>query len=108
MMKQSFCVAQQLLTQWHGEGVYKIGVYLDNLCDQEYFQKDLFANPETHHDRLNAIRDAVNERFGVGSMQTARAMQVPSLTDVIAPAWKPDGVRNSVETDTKRKGTGRK
>ena len=57
---------------------------------------------------LNAIRDEVNKRFGRGSMQTARAMQVPSLTDVIAPAWKPDGVRNSVQTETAQKGDGRK
>jgi DNA polymerase-4 len=103
-----FDVAKQLMALWDGKGIYKIGLYLEKLCDQEHFQKDFFETQGTTHDHFNAIRDAVNERFGVGSMQTARAMQVPSLTDVIAPAWKPDGIRNSVKTDTARKGTGRK
>jgi len=105
---QFFDVAKQLMTIWHGEGVYKVGLYLEKLCDQAHFQKDMFAHSETAHDRLNAIRDAINDRFGIGSIRTARAMQVPSLTDVIAPAWKPDGVRNSVVTETARKGHGRK
>jgi DNA polymerase-4 len=103
-----FAVAKQLMGQWKGEGVYKIGLYLEKLCDQAHYQQDFFADPESAHDRLNAIRDTINERFGKGSMHTARAMQVPLLTDVIAPAWKPDGVRNSVKSETANKGSGRK
>lgn len=105
---QFFAAAKQLMTQWNGEGVYKIGLYLEQLCDQVNYQRDFFADPESAHDRLNAIRDAINDRFGKGSMHTARAMQVPLLTDVIAPAWKPDGVRNSVKSETANKGSGRK
>ena len=103
-----FAVAKKIMAQWDGEGVYKIGLHLEHLCDHEHFQQDFFESPNKGHDRLNAIRDEVNKRFGRGSMQTARAMQVPSLTDVIAPAWKPDGVRNSVQTETAQKGDGRK
>lgn len=105
---QFFQVAKHLINQWDGEGVYKIGLYLEHLCDQAHYQKDFFTHPETAHDRLNAIRDTINARFGTGSMKTARAMQVPALTDVIAPAWKPDGVRNSVATETAKKGSERK
>lgn len=60
-------------------------------------QADLFDEVSPHQQQMNALLDAVNERFGSGALLPASLVQAPASVDVIAPAWRPDGCRDSID-----------
>jgi DNA polymerase-4 len=83
---------------WQGEGARQIQVTaLDP--QPESTQLDLFAaNPEQQlHDRmLHQAMDAINDRYGEFTLSPARLLQRSDMPNVIAPAWKPDGHRQTI------------
>ncbi|HYF97831.1 MAG TPA: DNA polymerase IV [Coxiellaceae bacterium] len=60
-------------------------------------QLDLFAEPDKRREELNKIVDAIQKRFGTKSIAHGSCYEPLSTPDVISPAWRPDGVRNSVK-----------
>ncbi len=80
---------------WHGEGVYQVQITaLDpNPCDQ---QLDLFALDMTRQGELNQAVDAINGRYGEFALAPARLLHRSSMPNVIAPAWKPHGHRETI------------
>jgi DNA polymerase-4 len=60
-------------------------------------QGDLFASYDAQQQQLNQVMDDINQRFGNASLQPLSILQHQSTVDVIAPAWRPDGVRNSIK-----------
>ena len=57
-------------------------------------QLDIFSKPDDC--QSDHVMDAVNERFGAYTMVSASLLERTRMNDVIAPAWRPLGVRRSV------------
>ncbi|HEY9151142.1 MAG TPA: DNA polymerase IV [Gammaproteobacteria bacterium] len=79
---------------WRGEGVHQVQV---TALDPQPVprQGDLFAAPVAEPKR-NAVMDDINRRFGEFTLAPARLLGRSSMPNVIAPAWKPHGHRQSV------------
>lgn len=60
-------------------------------------QADLFDCPNAKRDKVNHVRDDINERFGATACMPANLLLKTSSPDVIAPAWQPKGARDSVD-----------
>lgn len=80
---------------WHGEPVRQVQITALNPEPQKQ-QMDLFAHQHEIDAEINAVMDEVNERFGEFTLAPARLLNRSSMPNVIAPAWKPDGVRQTI------------
>ena len=91
-------LTRQLLNEyWDGSGVSQIQITaLDPRPDQG--QLELFAPPASapQHDASNAAMDTVNTRYGEYKLIPARLIQRSDMPNVISPAWKPDGHRQTI------------
>ena len=89
---------QTLELAWQGEGVRQIQVTaLDP--QPESTQLDMFADdPEKQlQDRmLHKAMDSINQRYGEFTLSPARLLKRSDMPNVIAPAWKPDGHRQTI------------
>ncbi len=86
-----------LESEWHGEAVGQVQVTaLDPRPAQR--QLGLFDDNHARHERDAAHHavDSVNARFGKLTLAPARLLGRDDQPDVIAPAWKPDGLRRTV------------
>jgi DNA polymerase-4 len=84
-----------LQQHWRGEGVHQVQV---TALDPQPVprQGDLFAAPIATKPHRNAVMDDINRRFGEFTLAPARLLGRSSMPNVIAPAWKPHGHRQSV------------
>lgn len=82
---------------WQGEGIHQIQV---TALDPRpaAMQMDLFneTTNNKHRKQLNHAMDSINERYGEMSLTPARLLHRSDMPNVIAPAWKPDGLRQSI------------
>jgi len=82
---------------WKGEGIHQIQV---TALDPRpaAMQMDLFSTEEEDksHQQLNSAMDSINERYGELTLSPARLLNRSEMPNVIAPAWKPDGLRQTV------------
>lgn len=83
-------------SHWHGEGVSQIQI---TALDPEpaLQQLDLFSAPDPKRLKINRVQDAINTKFGQMQIVPGRLLSRSDMPDVIAPAWKPDGVRQTIE-----------
>ena len=82
---------------WHGEGVHQVQV---TALDPRPMngQLELFAEHSQHRgDAANAAMDAVNRRYGEFALAPARLLNRSNMPNVIAPAWKPFGHRQTIQ-----------
>ena len=80
---------------WQGQGVHQIQVTaLDPINHGS--QLELFSTTDDAHDEVNAVMDAVNQRYGELALAPARLLNRSSMPNVIAPAWKPYGHRQTL------------
>lgn len=87
---------------WRGEGVHQVHVVaLDPM--PKALQGDLFAAMDTTQEithskrqRVNQVQDAINHRYGEFTLSDAQLLHRSKMPNVIAPAWKPDGHRNTL------------
>ena len=93
--KTIYHLCQLMMTRmWSGEPVSQVQITaLDPHA--QYRQPDLFAAPDKTG-ALNGVVDKINQRYGEFTLAPARLLQRSSMPNVIAPAWKPDGHRQSV------------
>lgn len=56
----------------------------------------LFDDSGQTGNRANEVMDMVNRRYGEFSLAPARLLKRSTMPNVIAPAWKPDGHRQSI------------
>ena len=92
IMKLCRAVIQQA---WRGEGTHQVQVTaLEPVAAGS--QLELFTNPGAGQHEVNAVMDAVNQRYGNLTLAPARLLNRSSMPDVIAPAWKPFGHRKTV------------
>jgi len=82
---------------WQGQGVHQIQV---TALDPQpvAMQMDLFSTQKDNKIRqqLNNAMDDINERYGDLTLSPARLLNRSDMPNVIAPAWKPDGVRQTI------------
>lgn len=79
---------------WHGEPIGQIQVTaLDP--QPRSMQLDLFINEEPDRQPLHKAIDAINQRYGEFTLAPARLLKRSEMPNVIAPAWKPNGHRNT-------------
>lgn len=87
---------KMLKQQWHGQGIHQVQV---TALDPKPagLQMELFSEyPKTTNQRLNQVMDSVNQRYGAFTLAPARLLEKSEMPDVIAPAWQPTGVRQSL------------
>jgi len=94
--RQIMALCRQLLDeQWCGQGIHQVQV---TALDPQLAtgQIELFAGDTHQQDSLNAVMDSINLRYGEFSLAPARLLNRSSMPNVIAPAWKPHGHRQTV------------
>ena len=82
---------------WQGEGIHQIQVTaLDP--QPSAMQMDMFSVPAENNaqQQLNITMDNINERYGELTLSPARLLNRSQMPNVIAPAWKPDGLRQTI------------
>lgn len=84
-----------LSTYWSGEAVRQIQVTA--LDPQASFaQNDLFHHTDPRREQLHQTLDQINDRYGSNTIMPGRLLWHQPSPNVIAPAWRPSGVRRSV------------
>ena len=84
-----------LAQRWQGEPVCQIQVTaLDPSSDG--LQLDLFVAPDKRREQVNQVLDDINDRFGEFTIAPVPLLFRSAMPNVIAPAWKPDGHRQTI------------
>ena len=81
---------------WQGEGIHQIQI---TALDPQpaAMQMDLFSVQNNNTKKqLNCAMDNINERYGEMTLAPARLLNRSDMPNVIAPAWKPDGLRQTI------------
>ena len=91
-----------LYRNWHGEGVFQVQITaLDPRPEKG--QMDMFAEDENNFYRLNHAMDLINKRFGEFTLSPANLLNRSDMPNVIAPAWKPYGHRQTIVNTGEKK-----
>lgn len=80
---------------WQGEPVCQIQVTaLDPNADG--LQLDFLTAPDPRREQVNQVMDDINDRFGDYTIAPVPLLFRSAMPNVIAPAWKPDGHRQTI------------
>jgi len=84
-----------LATYWSNEAVQQVQV---SAHDPEpcFGQPDLFVDDDPRREQLHHVLDQINERYGDDTIVPGRLISHQPMPNVIAPAWRPSGIRRSV------------
>ena len=80
---------------WAGEGVYQVQVTALDPVDTGC-QLELFDAMDAEQREVNAVMDEINRRYGEFAIAPARLLNRSAMPNVIAPAWKPSGHRQTI------------
>lgn len=80
---------------WRGEGVYQVQVTALDPAPAGS-QIELFDDEDAARREVNRVMDDVNRRYGELVLAPARLLNRSSMPNVIAPAWKPFGHRQTI------------
>lgn len=81
---------------WSGAGAFQVHVgALDPRPAAQ--QLDLLDRADPRHQRINEALDRVNTRFGEFALCRAPLLKRSAMPNVIAPAWRPYGHRESID-----------
>jgi DNA polymerase-4 len=90
---RGFC--EHFLTHhWQGQGVHQVQVTAMRLQEKSQ-QLELFTT-SGKQEQLHRAIDAINQRYGEFTVAPARLLGRSKMPNVIAPAWKPSGHRETV------------
>jgi DNA polymerase-4 len=81
--------------KWDGSGIYQVHILAMDPRPANG-QHDLFVPDEPVKRQLHQVMDAVNHRYGEFTLCKAPLINRTSMPNVIAPAWKPSGHRDSI------------
>src|SRR3990167_9301796 len=94
--KEIFQLASFLIQQhWNGEPVSQIQVTALDPSD-EGIQIDFFTQVDEKRELLYSALDEINDRFGEFTIAPAPMLYRSQMPNVIAPAWKPYGHRQTI------------
>lgn len=81
---------------WHGQGAHQVQVTaLDPRLVQ--VQPDLFGHEDAGRRSLHDVLDRINTRYGEFTAAPATLLQRSDMPNVISPAWKPGGHRETIQ-----------
>jgi len=83
---------------WRGEGVFQVQVTALHPQPRGR-QLSFFANDTPKTDAFNQVMDQVNARYGEFTLAPARLLNRSDMPNVIAPAWKPFGHRQTFQVE---------
>ena len=94
--RQIMALCRRVLDEvWQGQGIHQVQVTaMDPVGSGS--QLELFAAMDDTQDEVNTVMDAVNRRYGELALAPARLLNRSSMPNVIAPAWKPFGHRQTI------------
>ncbi|MCP4272651.1 MAG: DNA polymerase IV, partial [Gammaproteobacteria bacterium] len=82
--------------KWDNNGVFQVHIAaLDPQAANE--QQDLFITNNPLRQKLCQTIDNINHRYGEFTLCNAPLINRSSMPNVIAPAWKPDGHRDTLD-----------
>jgi len=90
---------RMLRTQWQGQGVSQ--VQITALDPSHGYQIDLLDPTDSHTEQLNKAKDEINQRYGELALAPASLINKSEMPNVIAPAWKPYGHRETIRSNNK-------
>jgi DNA polymerase IV len=85
-----------LKNYWHGEGVFQVQVTAKD-PHPEKGQLDMFTEENNKTFLVNKVIDKINDRYGEFTMSPASILNRSDMPNVIAPAWKPYGHRQTIQ-----------
>ena len=81
---------------WRGEGISQVQITALDPVPVDG-QLELFSELATpDHTARNRAMDLVNARYGELTLAPARLLKRSEMPNVISPAWKPNGPRQSI------------
>jgi DNA polymerase-4 len=86
---------QMLDEHWRGEGISQVQITALDPHPVDG-QMELFEENHTARQAVNAAVDTVNQRYGELTLGPARLLKRSDMPNVISPAWKPNGPRQSI------------
>jgi len=94
--RQIVKLCKRLLDQyWNGEGIYQVQLTaLDPR--EENGQIDLFNERNGENNKLNGVIDSINQRYGDFTLASANLLNRSDMPNIISPAWKPYGHRQTI------------
>ena len=89
-------LCKRILNQyWNGEDIYQVQVTALDLREEKG-QIDLFNENNDRYHQLNTVIDCVNQRYGEFTLASAKLLDRTDMPNVISPAWKPYGYRQTI------------
>ena len=89
-------LCKRILNQyWNGEGIYQVQVTALDLREEKG-QIDLFNESNDRYHQLNTVIDCINQRYGEFTLASAKLLDRTDMPNVISPAWKPYGYRQTI------------
>jgi len=94
--REIYALCMEFLTKYRTEwGAHQVQVTaLDP--KQANTQQDFFIQPDKQADRRNRAMDAINEKYGEFALAPALLLKRSDMPNVISPAWKPFGHRQTI------------
>jgi len=80
---------------WHNEPVHQVQITALNPQPRKQ-QLVLFNDNNQMNTQVNEVMDMVNRRYGEFTLAPARLLRRSTMPNVIAPAWKPNGHRQTI------------
>lgn len=80
---------------WQGEPVWQIQVTAQDPRGRGG-QLDLLCETNEKREKLNRVKDEINARYGEFTIAPVPLLERSSMPNVIAPAWKPSGHRQTI------------
>lgn len=91
-----FALCKKVLRHdWHGKGVHQVHVVALN-PHRANQQLELFDTVTSDHKGSNRVMDTINQRYGEFALAPVRLLHRSTMPNVIAPAWKPFGHRQTI------------
>lgn len=84
-----------LETYWRGEAVTHVQVTATALEGRDG-QMELFASADIRACRRASAVDGINLKYGEFAVAPATLLARSTMPNVIAPAWRPDGLRQHI------------
>jgi DNA polymerase-4 len=90
-----------LETKWNNDAIVQVQITaLDPRPERQ--QLELFEQHDEVAIQVNQVMDKVNHLYGEFALAPARLVNRSSMPNVIAPAWKPTGHRQSIPPPAKK------
>lgn len=91
-----------LAQYWKGQGLHQVQITATDPRPVDS-QLELFNESASTLSKSNTVMDNINQRYGEFCLAPARLLQRSTMPNVIAPAWKPSGHRQTIDKTNSEK-----